>query len=110
MKTLKVAATSRATAVAGAIAWSVRQQKPVELAAIGAGAVNQATKAVAIARSYLAQEGLDISFAPSFSTITMANGETRTALTLRIAVIETGTDSEHLQAREAGSGATIPSA
>jgi len=104
MKTLKVAATSRPTAVAGAIAWSVRQQEPVELVAIGAGAVNQATKAVAIARSFLVQEGLDISFSPAFCTIPVADDETRTAMTLRIAVIERSEDAGSLQAREAGRG------
>ncbi len=85
MKTLKVAATSKATALAGAIAWAIRQHEDVELVAIGAGAVNQSTKAVAIARTYLALEGLDLYLVPSFATVETPNDDERTAI--RLAVI-----------------------
>ncbi len=83
MPTLKVASSSSTTSVAGAIAWSVRESGLAEIEAIGAGAVNQATKAVAVARGYLAQEGVDVVLVPSFTTVTIADEE-RTALKLRV--------------------------
>jgi len=84
VKTLKVAASSKATALAGAIAWAIRQHEDVELVAIGAGAVNQSTKAVAIARTYLALEGLDLFMVPSFATVATPNEDERTALRLSV--------------------------
>ncbi len=84
MKTLKVAASSKATALAGAIAWAIRQREDVELVAIGAAAVNQATKAVAIARTYLSLEGLDLYLVPSFATVATPNEDERTALRLGV--------------------------
>jgi stage V sporulation protein S len=84
MKTLKVAASSKATSLAGAIAWAVRQQEDVQLVAIGAAAVNQATKAVAIARTYLALEGVDLSLTPAFATVETPNEDERTALVLGV--------------------------
>ena len=80
MKTLRVAGSSRATALAGAIAWAVRQGDDVEMVAIGPTAVNQATKAVAIARTYLALDGLDLYLVPSFDTVETSEREERTAL------------------------------
>jgi stage V sporulation protein S len=79
MSILKVSAHSRSTAVAGAIAGVIRDGNKAELHAIGAGAVNQAVKAVAIARSYLALEGLDLFLVPSFIEVTIGD-QTRTAL------------------------------
>lgn len=79
MTILKVAAHSRSTAVAGAIAGVIRETGRAELQAIGAGAVNQATKAVAIARSYLALDGMDIILIPTFTEVTIGDQE-RTAL------------------------------
>lgn len=84
MKTLRVAAASKATSLAGAIAWAVRQEEPVELVAIGAGAVNQATKAVAIARTYLVLEGVDLYVVPSFETVSTPEAEERTAIRLQV--------------------------
>ena len=81
MSILKVTATSPSNAVAGAIAGVVRESGRAELQAIGAAAVNQATKAVAIARGYLAQDGIDVVLVPGFTEVTIAN-EVRTALTL----------------------------
>mgnify|MGYP005849592977 CR=1 FL=1 len=75
---LKVASQSHVTSVAGAIAGVVRGSGRVELQAIGAGAVNQATKAVAIARNYLSQDGIDIVSIPAFATVSIADKE-RTA-------------------------------
>lgn len=79
MQTLRVASHSNTTSVAGAIAWSVRDNGSAEIEAIGAGAVNQATKAVAVARGYLALEGVDIVLIPSFTTVEIGDEE-RTAL------------------------------
>jgi len=76
---IRVSAASRATAVAGAIAGIVREHSSVQVQAIGAGAVNQAVKAVAIARSYLIGDNLDLAIVPSFTTIEVA-GEDRTAM------------------------------
>lgn len=83
MEVLKVSAHSRSTAVAGAIAGVVRGGNPVDVQAIGAGAVNQAVKAVAIARSYLYQDGIDILCVPSFVEIDL-NGQERTAVKLSV--------------------------
>jgi stage V sporulation protein S len=80
---IKVSAKSRSTAVAGAIAGVIRENKHAEVQAIGAGAVNQAIKAVAIARGYLEQDGLDIYVIPTFAEVDI-NGEERTAVKLRV--------------------------
>jgi stage V sporulation protein S len=66
MEIIKVKGTSRTSAVAGAIAGVVREYKRAEVQAIGASAVNQAVKAMALAKSYLVQDGLDIFFVPEF--------------------------------------------
>ncbi len=79
MEMIKVAADSRSTAVAGAIAGVIRERGKVDVRAIGASAVNQAVKAVAIARSYLMPEGIDIVCIPSFSEV-MIDGQERTAV------------------------------
>ncbi len=80
---IKVSAQSRSTAVAGAIAGIVREQGQVNVQAIGAGAVNQAMKAAAIARSYLLLDGINVVIIPSFSDV-MINGAERTAVRLSI--------------------------
>lgn len=76
---IKVAATSRSTAVAGAIAGVMREHRFAEVQAIGAGAVNQAVKALAIARGYLEGDGIDITCLPQFMEIDI-DGQERTAL------------------------------
>jgi stage V sporulation protein S len=81
MGVLKVSAHSKCTAVAGAIAGVIRDSGRAEVQAIGAGAVNQAAKAVAIARSYLALDGLDVVLIPSFTEVSIAD-QVRTALKL----------------------------
>lgn len=78
---LKVSAQSRPSAVAGAIAGVIREKGRAEVQAIGAGAVNQAIKAVAIARGYLAPGGVDIVCVPSFTDVVI-EGEERTAIRL----------------------------
>lgn len=83
MDFLKVSSKSSPASVAGAIAGMVKDGVPVNLQAVGAGAVNQAVKAVAIARGFLIPAGYDISIAPTFSDIQI-DGDARTAI--RIAV------------------------
>lgn len=68
MEVLKVSAKSVPNSVAGAIAGIVRDQSEVEVQAVGAGAANQAIKAVAIARGYLATSGIDLVCIPAFAT------------------------------------------
>ncbi len=80
---IKVSAESRTTAVAGAIAGIVREQKHAEVQAIGAGAVNQAVKACAIARGYLEGDGLNVICIPSFTEVTI-EGKERTALRILV--------------------------
>ncbi|MGI8644133.1 MAG: stage V sporulation protein S [Thermomicrobiales bacterium] len=78
---LKVSARSRPSAVAGAIAGVVREMGRAEIQAIGAGATNQAVKAVAIARDYLHETDIDVVCLPEFIDITIDN-EDRTAMLL----------------------------
>jgi stage V sporulation protein S len=85
VEVLKVSATSKPVAVAGAIAGVVRQQSRVELQAIGAGAINQAIKAIAISRGYVAPGGLDLVCIPSFIDISI-DGEERTGIRLIVEV------------------------
>ena len=79
MDCLKVSSKSSPASVAGAIAGMVKDGVPVNIQCVGAGAVNQAIKAVAIARGFLIPTGFDISCAPVFSDI-LINGESRTAI------------------------------
>lgn len=83
MNVIKVAAHSRTAKVAGAIAGVYRENGSAEVQAIGAGAVNQAIKAVAIAKGYLAEEGKSIMFVPTFVDVEI-DGEARTAVRLSI--------------------------
>lgn len=78
---IRVSAKSRAPAVAGAIAGVVRERGRADVQAIGAGAVNQAVKAAAIARGFLLLDGLDIVCIPSFIDVEI-EGLERTALRL----------------------------
>jgi stage V sporulation protein S len=76
---IKVSAKSRSTAVAGAIAGVIREHHYAEVQAIGAGAVNQAVKALAIARGYLSRDEIDIVFTPYFTEVNI-DGQERTAV------------------------------
>jgi stage V sporulation protein S len=78
---IKVSAKSRTSSVAGAIAGVMRDEQRVEVQAIGAGAVNQAVKAIVVAKGYLADEGVDIICTPSFVEVTI-DGQERTAVRL----------------------------
>jgi stage V sporulation protein S len=78
---LKVKSDSKVNKVAGAIAESVRENKDVELHAIGAGAVNQAVKALSTARGYVASNGIDLYFVSAFIDIEI-DGENKTGVKL----------------------------
>jgi stage V sporulation protein S len=80
---IKVSAKSRSTAVAGAIAAVIREHRYAEVQAIGAGAVNQAVKALAIARGYLSRDEIDIIFTPFFTEVDI-EGQERTAVRFRV--------------------------
>ena len=80
---IKVSARSRSTAVAGAIAGVIRQHHLAEVQAIGAGAVNQAVKALAIARGYLERDDIDIVTIPYFTEVDI-DGQERTAVRFRV--------------------------
>lgn len=79
MDMIKVSANSRTSAVAGAIAGVIREHKRAEVQAIGAGAVNQAVKAMALASSYLKNDGIQIAFTPEFVDIEIEE-KVRTAI------------------------------
>lgn len=81
MNVLKVAAQSKPTAVAGAVAGLIREDGRAELQAIGAGAVNQAIKAIAISRSYLSPQHMDVVCVPTFMEVEI-NHSQRTGLRL----------------------------
>ncbi|HUW94536.1 MAG TPA: stage V sporulation protein S [Anaerolineae bacterium] len=83
MDIIRVATRSKPTAVAGAIAASVRQTNEARVQAIGPMAVNQAIKAIAVARSYLAVDGLTIVCVPSFIEVPVDDG-TRTAMRFQV--------------------------
>lgn len=81
--TLKVSAKSNPNAVAGALAAVLRERDSAEVQAVGAGAINQAIKAVAIARSYLKSAKLDVCCVPSFVLVAIDESE-RTAISLQV--------------------------
>ena len=83
MDLVKVAANSRSTSVAGAIAGIVREGGRVDIQAIGSGAVNQAVKAIAIARGYLERDNIAIACIPSFTEV-LIDGKERTAMRLTV--------------------------
>jgi stage V sporulation protein S len=90
MDMIKVSANSRTSAVAGAIAGVVREHHRAEVQAIGAGAVNQAMKALILATGYLKNDGIHVSCVPEFADVTIED-KVRTAIKL---VIEPSTDSD----------------
>jgi stage V sporulation protein S len=81
MNLIKVSATSRTAAVAGAIAGVVREHHRAEIQAIGAGAVNQAVKALALATGYLKLDGIHVTCVPEFADVTIED-KVRTAIKL----------------------------
>ncbi len=81
MEILKVSAKSNPNSVAGALAGVMREKGGAEIQAIGAGALNQAIKSVAIARGFVAPGGIDLVCVPAFTDIQI-EGEERTAIKL----------------------------
>ena len=79
MDILKVSSKSSPNSIAGALAGVVREKGSAELQAVGAGAINQAIKATAIARGFMAPSGVDLVCVPAFTDIQI-NGEEKTAL------------------------------
>ena len=79
MNIIKVSGTSRTSAVAGAIAGVFRENKRAEVQAIGAIAVNQAVKALALAKGYLKEDGFEVIFIPEFVDVEI-DGKIRTAI------------------------------
>jgi len=80
---LKVSTKSNPNSVAGALAAIIKEKNIVEIQAVGAGAINQAVKAIAIARGFVAPSGKDIVCIPAFTEIEI-DGEERTAIKLII--------------------------
>lgn len=95
MDMIKVSANSRTSAVAGAIAGVVREHHRAEVQAIGAGAVNQAMKALVLATGYLRNDGIHVSCVPEFADVTI-DDKVRTAIKL---VIEPSADSNFSSVR-----------
>jgi len=83
MSIIKVSARSRTASVAGAVAGVVREAGRAEVQAIGAGAVNQAIKAIAIATGYLADEDVHVVCVPSFAEVLIDDQE-RTAIKITV--------------------------
>lgn len=86
METLKVSSKSNPNSVAGALANVFREKGTVEIQAVGAGALNQAIKAIAIARGFVAPSGKNLVCIPAFTDI-MIDGEERTAIKLIVEAI-----------------------
>ena len=81
MEILKISSKSNPNSVAGAIAGLVKESNRAEMQAIGAGALNQAVKAIAIARGFVAPSGMDLVCIPAFTDVAI-DGEERTAIKL----------------------------
>ena len=81
MEVLKVSTKYNPNSVAGALAAIIKEKNIVEIQAVGAGAINQAVKAIAIARGFVAPSGRDIVCVPAFTDIEI-DGEERTAIKL----------------------------
>ena len=109
MNVIKVSANSRTAAVAGAIAGVMREHRYAEVQSIGAGAVNQAVKAIILAKGYLVNDGIDIICIPEFVDVEI-DGKVRTAIKLIIS--PRGEDlpaSEEVESEEAeNSEAELP--
>ena len=83
MDVIKVKANSRTAAVAGAIAGVVREHHRADVQAIGAGAINQAVKALVLAKGYLAEDGINVVCIPEFVDVDI-DGKVRTAIKLSV--------------------------
>ena len=90
MKRLKVSAGTEVGGLAGAIAGAIRQGEEAEIVSVGAGALNQSVKAVAIAKEFLLREGKEIAVSPSFLGISI-DGSEKTAINIHVFEILTET-------------------
>ena len=99
METLKVSTRSNPNSVAGAMAGVVRSSGCVMVQVVGAGALNQAVKAIAIARGYVAPGGIDLVCVPTFAEVEI-DGERRTAIRLRIQDRKLADPTEGLEGTE----------
>lgn len=81
MEVLKVSSKSNPNSVAGALAGVIREHGSAEIQAVGAGAINQSIKAIAIARGFVSPSGIDLICIPAFADIVI-DGEERTAIKL----------------------------
>lgn len=97
MDVIKVKSVSRTAGVAGAIAGVVREQMHAEVQAIGAGAVNQAVKAMVLAKNFLDQDGIDVVFTPEFVNVEI-DGKVRTAIKFNVMPREGGQEPKPLEA------------
>ncbi len=89
METLRVSGSSRPNSVAGAVAALLRSESEVEVQAIGPHAINQAVKAIAIARSYIEADEFDLTTQPSFVKLEL-HDEERTAVRFSVKRVERG--------------------
>lgn len=80
---IRVAGNSRTASVAGAIAGMIRDHNYAEIQAIGASAVNQAVKAITLAKDFLSQDGIHISFVPDFVDVEIG-GQVRTSIKFKV--------------------------
>ena len=87
VEVLKVSSNSNPNKVAGAIAGAVSKAGSVEIQAIGAGAVNQAVKAIAIARRFVGENGNDLYMVPGFMDVTI-EGQRRTGISIKVYLVE----------------------
>lgn len=83
MEVLRVSSKSNPNSVAGALAGVIRERGMAEIQVIGAGALNQAIKAIAIARGFIAPSGIDLVCVPAFTDVQI-NGEERTAIKIAV--------------------------
>lgn len=98
---LRVSTKSEPARVAGALAGTIREKGAAELRSIGAGALNQAIKAIAVARSFLSASGIDLVFRPAFLVVTV-DGQDRTAIRLMVEPEQAGrrsTEEDHAEER-----------
>jgi stage V sporulation protein S len=102
VEVLKVSSKSNPNSVAGAMAGVIRQAGSVEVQVVGAGALNQAVKAVAIARGFVAPSGIDLVCIPTFADIVI-EGEGRTAIRLLIETRDRPATPAPVDVREAAS-------
>ena len=104
VEVLKVSSRSNPNSVAGALAGVVRGAGSVEMQVVGAGALNQAVKALAIARSYVANTGIDLACRPTFADI-FIDGEERTAIRLLVEKFAPHARDEQTSPAKTNSGA-----